>query len=471
VNEKSLKKLVLANFKAILFLCLLLIILPILISNSGKIVKFFSSAAPVTASIVIDSSQSQGGMLRSWEALSQGGELDKDNKIMNLGSASAPVKGLKLRYIRLDHVLEYPSDARIKEVINLGATPFISLSYFPKGVGTSDVGNIISWDGWQRAVTAMVEKVSGKDALNQSDVYYEVWNEPDGETFGHYQIGQGKDYFTLYQKTVEAIGRAKNVNPYKIGGPALADLRRCTNGLLFTCQEFWLDKFLGLVSENNIRLDFISWHRYSKKMSDYNEDVNFINELYYRHANLPPAEKVITEWGSDPGRNPIHNTVFDAAHLVAAARTFLGQVTLTTKFEVRDGPSDSKGGWGILTYGGGKKPTFAALQYLSLLRSERVPISGEGTFVTGIATKDLFGMTVILSNYDASYRNTENIPVKITNLRPGTYFVTKYVLNDNFPMGKSDPPKKLQIPDGSFQTEEVMFPNSIVMWDFQLIKA
>lgn len=460
------------NWKSVLILLVLILVLPILLLNINTIVKLFSQAALVPANISIDATDTQGALNPSWQGLSQGGELASDGKnIMSLGPTVKALKDIKVRYIRIDHVLEFPSDARIREIVDSGATPIIALSYFPRGVGTSDVGNIVSWDGWQRAVTAMVEKVSGVNGYNLPGVYYEVWNEPDGGGFGGYSIGEKKDYFTLYQKTVEAASRAQNVNPYKIGGPALADLRRCSNiRLLFVCPGgFWLDKFFELVSQNNTRLDFVSWHRYSFKMSDYNEDVNFINDLYAKYSNLPHLEKLITEWGSDPARNSIHDSYFDAVHLVAAARTFLGQVDVTTKFEVRNGPANPSGGWGIMTYDGRKKPTYEAMRLMSLLRSQRIGVNGEGTNVTGIASRDTSGMTVILSNYDKTYRNTESVPMQIINLPPGTYRLTTYKLNSSAPYGTSSAPVEVQLPDGIFTAQEVMLPNSVVMWDLQQV--
>ncbi len=319
-----------------------------------------------------------------------------------------------------------------------------------------------------------MQDVSGRRGMNLSGVYYEVWNEPDGEGFGHFSIGSGKDYFTLYQKTVGAALQAQNVNTFKIGGPALADLRRCTNGLLFICQEYWLDKFLSLTAETNTRLDFISWHQYSLKISDYNENVNFLLKAYSRHPSLAPVEKIITEWGSVPERNPIHGGVFDAAHLVAAARTFIGYVDMATKFEIRDGPGDSGSGWGIIGYDGKVKPTYTALAFLNQIRSDRILLSGEGTYVTGIASRDSSGVTVIMTNYDPKWGNIETVPLTIKNLVPGRYRLRKSALN-----APSCSEATVTITSGVFHNADypgcnnpnqlLMPANSVVVYDLQLV--
>jgi hypothetical protein len=481
IDKRIKRKFSVRNPKAIIALILVLLILPVVFLVKDKVITLFSQAAPIPANIAVDVSNSQATLQRPWQGISQGGETEENGVLVSLSPVRSQLKALKPQYIRIDHVLERPYEARVKEIVAVGATPIIALSYFPADVADRDIGTARNWQAWKNHVRRLVENVSGRNNMNIQGVYYEVWNEPDGEGFGGYDIGEGKDYFKLYTNTVDAILSAKDVNDFKVGGPSLADLRRCSNGsilhgLLKICQKFWLDQFLSLVSANNSRLDYISWHRYSLKISDYNDDVNFINDQYLKYGNLPPAEKVITEWGSDPARNPIHNSFFDAAHLVAAARTFIGHVDLSTKFEVRDGPTSENQGWGVLTYDGRQKPAYQALQLLNMLRTERVLLSGEGTYVTGIASRDSSGATVILSNYDSRQRNIESPNFTIRGLTPGTYRVNKLTINaPKCPV----PDARVLVPDGVFRatdipkcsdsSHQVMPVNSVVLYDLQLI--
>lgn len=459
------------NVRPIMGLVLLLLFAPVLFIAGRQAVELLSHAAPIPANILVNAASMQGALSRPWEGLSQGGEQEYPGKLVTIGPVTGQVRALGTRYIRVDHVLEEPFYGslrfRIKEITAAGAIPFVALSYFPRGVANSDVGTVQNWNLWQTRVKEAVELISGRNQMNIAGVYYEVWNEPDGSGFGGFNIGTGKDYFVLYQKTVEAINSAQNVNSFKVGGPALADLRRCTNGGLFVCNQYWLDRFLGLVARSHLRLDFISWHKYATRLSDYNEDVNFIISLYNKYPAMPPVEKIITEWGSDPARNGIHNTNFDAAHLVAAARAFIGHVDLTTRFEVRDGPDSGEKGWGIMYFNGVKKPTFEALKMLGLLRENRILLSGEGTSVTGIASRDGSGATVVLANYDSGSRNTENVPVRIMNLTPGSYRLTKEILSSLYPLGKKET-SSFVTSDGSWNSVELMTPNSVVLYDFQL---
>lgn len=460
------------NFKLIFGLILAVALIPVVLIAGQKTITFLSKASAIPANIVIDVGDFQGELSRPWGGLSQGGEQEKPGTLVSLAPVSGSVRALGVKYIRVDHVLEdafYPNlQSRVNEITSSGAIPFIALSYFPSGVADSDIGTPTNYVLWKSKVKSLVEQVSGRSGMNISGVYYEVWNEPDGPGFGNFSVGQGKDYYTLYKNTVSGILSAQNVNSFKVGGPALADLRRCVGGGLFTCQTFWLDKFLELVAHNNTRLDFISWHRYSLRMSDYKDDSNFILDLYKKYPGLPPVEKIITEWGSDPAQSPIHNTVFDAAHLVAAARTFIGQVDLATKFEVRDGPDNPDKGWGVLYHDGSKKPAYEALKLLNGLRRDRISVSGEGIFVTGIASRDNSGVTVVLSNYDQTGGNTETVPVRISGLSAGKYRLTKNTINSAYPLGRQET-FEVTTSDGVWSDQELMPGNSVVSFDFQLM--
>lgn len=459
------------HWRGVLSLVLLVLFLPVLVFVGGRVVKFFGWAAPIAANIVVKADENQGLLSRPWEGLSQGGEQERPGELVDLRSVSGQIKTLGARYIRIDHVLEEPfwerRRERIQEILDAGAIPFISLSYFPKEVSDSNTGEVADWEAWAARVRELVSLASGRNEMNVAGVYYEVWNEPDGEGFGGFSIGGGKDYYPLYKETVEAVLSVQNTNGFKVGGPALADLRRCVNGALFICQTYWLDRFLELVVRDKVRLDFISWHRYSLRLADYKEDVNFVLSLLNKYDAIGHLEKVISEWGSEPARSSVHSSVFDAAHLVAGARTFIGFVDLATKFEIRDGPDPDEGGWGIVDHNGEKKPTFAALQLLGLLRRDRVLLTGEGSYVSGVASRDNSGVTVILANFDRAGGNTERVPIEISGMSVGRYRLTKHVIDSLSSLGRVVSFEVTS--DGSYQTQETMLPNSVVLFDWQLV--
>jgi len=139
--------------------------------------------------------------------------------------------------------------------------------------------------------------------------------------------------------------------PFKIGGPVTTVL-----------YKNWIQKFLNYVLINNLRVDFLSWHHYSKKTDDYIDDVIKLNSWlaedskYQKFRNLP---RVISEWGYDSEKNPIADTEVGVAYTLASIRNFINaNIGAAFLFEIKDGPSGSS--WGILDYSGNKKPQWHA---------------------------------------------------------------------------------------------------------------
>jgi len=253
----------------------------------------------------------------------------------------------------------------------------------------SDDGSLIgkpkNWDEWIFLVQKTIEHYSSKDTVLpcgalenfwKTDIYYEVWNEPDLETFGKWRYSGEKSYNDLYFYSVKGAQQAQNALPFKIGGPVTTAL-----------YKNWIQKFLDFVSANNLRIDFLSWHHYSKKTDDFTDDIIKLNKWlgespkYDKYENLP---KIISEWGYDSEKNPIADTEMGAAHTVASLRNLLNaRLELAFLFEIKDGPTLS---WGILNYDGSPKPRYQALKLLNALEGSQLIVDGEGSNVSAIAS-------------------------------------------------------------------------------------
>ncbi|MFH0979477.1 MAG: hypothetical protein V1803_00845, partial [Candidatus Roizmanbacteria bacterium] len=351
------------------------------------------------------------------------------------------------RFIRIDHIYDFYDvvsrdssgnlsfnfdklDQTVCDIYHTGAKPFFSLGYMPPTM--SDDGSLVgkpkNWDEWSLLVQKTIERYSGRTTVLpcgnlydfwKTDLHYEVWNEPDLETFGKWKYLGGKSYSELYLYSAKGANAAQNILPYKLGGPVTTAL-----------YKNWIQKFLDYVAVNNLKLDFISWHHYSKKTDDYIDDIIKLNKWlaespsYDRFENLP---RIISEWGYDSEKNPIADTEVGAAHTLASIRNFINaNLEAAFLFEIKDGPSLS---WGILNHDGSKKPRWYALQMLNSLGGNQIIIDGEGTFVTALASKSDDKISLVLTNYDGSGRNTEAVPVVFKNLDPGRYNLTKIYLD------------------------------------------
>jgi beta-xylosidase len=273
----------------------------------------------------------------------------------------------------------------------------------------------INWGGWSAVVQQTIQHYSGRSSYNLNNVAYEVWNEPD--LFGNWKIGGEKDYRLLYKYAIEGANQAKTTNPFKIGGPAIT-----------APYKAWVDGFLDYIKANNLRIDFYSWHRYSLEPEEFLKDINKVDIWLFQNAGYS-LEKYLTEWGSVSENSPYHDSNFDAVHLVATLRQLIHRVDLAFVFEIKDGPSPEGkkywGRWGLLTHEKAglveKKPRYFALQLLNKITGTRILLEGEGTWVTGFASKEGNKIKIILVNFDQNNRHFETVPLTINNLANGTY--------------------------------------------------
>lgn len=422
----------------------LLLLLPVLVNLVKTAQHYLGQAVGQPANIVVDTQTSLGPLPRIWEGLAQGGE---ESNPQSLKPVIPQVSALKPKYIRIDHVFDFYEviggqnkgrmtynfsklDQAVENILLMGVKPMLSLSYMPSVISSGDVTAPPSfWSDWQEVAKETIQHYSGKNEKNLTDVYYEVWNEPD--LFGGWKIGQNPDYRLLYKYAVLGANETQNTNPFKIGGPGTTGAYRA-----------WLDKFLEFVTSEKLRLDFFSWHRYNIDPEKFVEDVNYIDDWLTKHGGFYLLPKFLTEWGPESENSPHYDNNFAATHLLATVRKLLGRADLVFTFEIKDGPSPPTGDgekywgrWGILTnekFGVTPKPRYKALEFLSRLSGDRLEISGEGTWVSAVATKFVFSEDVkiqlILTNFDPAETHNENVPVTISGLDSGTYRWTQNFL-------------------------------------------
>ncbi|NCN82730.1 MAG: hypothetical protein GW947_02070 [Candidatus Pacebacteria bacterium] len=417
---------------------LLLLTATILGATQIRIVRelFTFANNPQPADIVIDTEGILGPLPRPWRNLAQGGE----EASWQLEPVAVQVKQLHPDYIRIDHIFDFYEivqgspgnltfdfsqfDKILDGIATTGAKPYIALSYLPPALGGSDiVSSPERYEDWQLVVQKTIEHVSGTRGLR--DVYYEVWNEPD--LFGDWKYYGDKNYLNLYGAAARGAQQARGVQPFKIGGPA-------TTGFY----KSWFDALAKYTSENNLRLDFISWHRYDSDVEQFREDIIDIRTWAEKYPQLAPTlEFHITEWGHDSENNPGYDNNYGAAHTVAAAIEMVGVVERAFVFEIQDGKDpegkEHWGRWGLLThkdFGSKPKPRYHALKMLDSLGEQRVQLLGKGTYVKALASKSIEGVYgVVIANFDETGKNAESVPVAFQNLTPGNYTLKKEYLS------------------------------------------
>jgi len=422
-----------------------------------------SRAGGTPANIIIDASSSGERISTEWfHAFSQGGEESTDM----IGPVVAPVSALSPSYIRIDHIydgyatvtrntqgLQYDwtrLDQALDSIVKTGATPVLALSYMPDVIAKD--GSIIRqpnvWLEWTEVVKATIEHVSGTKRI--TNVYYEVWNEPDLGQFGGWKYYGDLNYLTLYAFAARGASRANQVQPFKLGGPSTT--------AMYTA---WIDALV----KNGHRLDFLSWHVYDKRTTRIREDILKFQEKYRDNEHIRTLPILITEYGFTGSKDALYSSSYAAAYTAATIRQVwdLNPRPILFTFQLKDGPSQEDG-WGIIGHeskGAIKKPRYHAFSFLDQLKGERLTLTGEGSWVTALAYKDEATIRVVFINVDPDTPgaiHSENVPVTIEHLPPGQYTMRlRYFLG-------SDTTKGIHIIDGNPRKIEVYIPaNSLVL--------
>ncbi|HPR99569.1 MAG TPA: glycosyl hydrolase [Candidatus Woesebacteria bacterium] len=395
------------SFLFLPFLFILIYFLPKIYLDLRK------SASGTLASIVIDT-QNPGSNLSPalWQNLAQGGEEPTDM----IKPVISQLRLLRPQLIRVDHLFDYYQvdkgsgqydfsrlDEVVDSIVKTGARPLLSLSYTPDAKEPSD------WNQWNSLVKATAHRYSIEK--NISGIYYEVWNEPD--LFGGWHYAKSPNYPTLYINSARAVADGAKGSIYKVGGPA-------TTGYY----PNWIKSLFATASKNKVPLDFISWHKYSKNISEYLKDFDDLNKILSDYPQYFDIERLITEIGPSSEPDTWYDNQLSGIHLISLCTQLSGKIHRLFTFEAIDGPSsrsDKSTGWGILTHQGKTKPRYHALLFLNQISGPRLPSTGDGSWVTSFSTKKASTIQTLVVNYDPDLKHYESTPITYQGLIPDQY--------------------------------------------------
>lgn len=446
--------------KSIFKTLLLLILLPVTILAVKTIVDLRKSASGTPANIIIDLSTSFGKLSPNlWQNIAQGGEESLDM----IRPVATKARSLSPQLIRIDHLFDYYNvyspngnydfsklDQIVDSILITGAKPMLSISYTPVSLSKSGqvAGEPTDWGKWQSLVSALARRYSVEK--NISGIYYEVWNEPD--LFGGWHYGKNPNYLTLYGQTVSAIKSGAPGKTYKIGGPAT------TNFYLN-----WIEALFKYCQNQNLPVDFISWHQYDKDIDKYNQNIEKVNQVLTKYPEYFNVERIITEFGPNPEPDPWYDNKISAIHLLSSITQLSGKIHRLFTFELVDGPqprSSNNTGWGLITHsnnGSSEKPRYQSIKLLNEIGGQRLSSTGDGSWVTSLATHNQNKYQILLVNYDSKNGHYETFPVTFQAIEPKPYILKSI----NF-LGKTT--QKTITPTSTTYTETVyMEPNTAIL--------
>lgn len=452
-----------ANIFRLIGIVVIALALPIAIFLVENETSFFKRASGEPAELIVDKAISvQVKNISHWNNISQGGS----DETRMIEPVVDDLKHLQPSYIRIDHlfdrydvvsrssggelVLDWSLlDITVNDILATGAKPFFSLSYMPRelaaGGGVTD--NPVNWAEWENLVKRTIEHYSGIGGMNIPMVYYEIWNEPD--LFGEFKVGRGKDYLDLYLHSVRGAQSAQNIQTFKIGGPATTKL-----------YSSWFKKLISFVRDNNLWIDFYSWHLYSEDLDDYERDFEKIHKWLGEYPEYSGIELVLSETGHSSELDSRYDTNFSAIHFLALAATLEDKIDKTFTFQAKDnrGQSQYWGNWGILTHEQHgqpvKKPRYRALEFLNRMVGDPVMVEGEGSWVRAFARDDGNVLRVMVANYDPNNKHSESVPIVFNNLDGSNYTYRRV----NFRGVTHE--RLINVQGGSWEIREIFEPNT-----------
>ncbi|MDD5044888.1 MAG: hypothetical protein PHH69_04145 [Candidatus Omnitrophica bacterium] len=338
-----------------------------------------------------------------WDFWQIGEEKDKDKQAKLIENYSALIKKI--------------SDAKGTVIVSLINTPPGMGRALDKRSAPEDVAK------WKDLVKETIKILSCEKKYN---VWYEVWDDPTSEEAF---LGTEKDYFALYKATARTVAELeKRYNIHiPLGGPAVGMWYDNFGGnSALTPERSLIYDLMRFCSQNNLPLDFISWHAFSTQaraetqVIAYNRNIAQLIRDWMSYFGLKDTALVIDEWNWGLDNTKLLDARSNYAYYTASfvpARLKNVQVagidrsvfySLADSYDEKGNLLENFG----LTYGVRHKPkeevsakaAYQVFRYLTLLGESWYPGFGSSSaFVDGLATKKGNDLILLFWHYIDPY--------------------------------------------------------------------
>jgi len=306
------------------------------------------------------------------------------------------------------------TDEYVKAVIDVGAEIFFRFGYSYSPTPYNPPENFEKWVDICNHVVAHYNE-GWNNGFHFNITYWEFLTEITGFPCLHWN-GTFEEYCVLYETLAKTL---KREYPYiKIGAPAQTGV---TNLRVGPEEELFIDKFLKYCKDNDVPLDFFSWHSFGSYPYKRVELANFVQNKLYEYS-LNNTENVISAWsiyGSgkhEENENEV-GTAFTASVLAYLQDT---PVKIAIRYKALGHNMYPLIQNLFDTDGTLKKPALAFRAFTMLLNTPlRIYCSGSDKYgfatIAGIS-HDEDAITILISNYDSEYDGykliVQNLPWK-----------------------------------------------------------
>ncbi|WP_077534330.1 LamG-like jellyroll fold domain-containing protein [Massiliimalia massiliensis] len=289
------------------------------------------------------------------------------------------VDNLQYNFSIMDH---------ITDALNLGGmNPMYIHGYSPQVLqsGDSFTSKPNNMNAWKQVNKAFAQhwKDTGRNVG-----FYEIWNEPDLVPI--FFTGSKEDYFEIYQYGAQGVKEGDS--DAKVGGPVLA----------FTSD--WTPDFLNYVSQNNLPLDFLSFHKFGFPQDTVPVYRNYLDGAFFT------TELILSEYNSyQPGvqypdfhQDGAVDTNKAAYMLLHDFNYFMQQPDLTkvywAQFNDPEVFGDTADRCGMINNDGRRKAVFNAYKIYGDMPVDRKQLTISDSAIEGMASADSHKAAVVLWN-------------------------------------------------------------------------
>ncbi|MBC9889387.1 MAG: cellulase family glycosylhydrolase [Opitutae bacterium] len=293
------------------------------------------------------------------------------------------------------------------------------------------IGNALPPANYEKWEELIYQTVKHLNVDKQYGVIFEAWNEPNAAWFWR---GTMEESLRLYEHTARAVKRADPNT--MIGGPTLAggptQRKHSPSGQASGYE--WMETFIKYCAENEVPVDFISWHYYEYYARKYDRAVSFtdqiqsVRDLIRKYPAIGNPKLVIDEWGYDwnDSRDEEIKALIDSPYNSAwAAQSLFEMVTSGVDMaaycaSVGDSPD-------------APNPTFAVFEMFNRLGSVRLKTSIEnrnskiGALASGEESKISILVWDFEENTEAADSSPKSVQLNLDNLPAGDYQQARYL--------------------------------------------
>lgn len=320
-------------------------------------------------------------------------------------------------------------DAVYDALVAAGMRPILEISFMPPPLASDPTATFQwyngapanksppkDWTKWKNFMTALVQHLETRygAAEVRNNWYFEIWNESSWM----YSLGEA-GYPALYNNTV--TGLLAGDPQIKVGGPAASAASSLEQ----------IPTLVSYTKSNNLKLDFVSWHRYANDdtQTDY-ADANAMLTYFEKLSGVIAGTgfkgiSLNDEWGGCYDANVSRDSEVSASfiaktvHLLGTDAKYpppfmFGYWTISDLYEeINTGTNTAyrEGNFGLLLKGDSRypvsfdvaKPAFNAFRLLHMLGDTALTTTGgttsDGVNVAATISNDNSAVQILIYNH------------------------------------------------------------------------